>query len=150
MADIELVIKLDEEYIKQIDKLRFLIGGIEDRSLQINVINAIKNGTTLPKGHGRLIDEGLLQEKLALIPMEERTFRRTVEELENAPTVEAIPKAEYENRLKADLVAMLTDIQLEIDESIESVRHFPQSELTNGLEYAKEIIQQKINALKGE
>jgi hypothetical protein len=57
MANIELVIKLDEEYIKQIDKIRFLIGGIEDRSLQINVINAIKNGTPLPKGHGRLIDE---------------------------------------------------------------------------------------------
>jgi hypothetical protein len=43
---------------------------------------------------GKLIDESLLQEKLALIPMEERTFRRTVEELENAPTVEAIPKEE--------------------------------------------------------
>lgn len=41
---------------------------------------------------GKLIDEGLLQEKLALIPMEERTFRRTVEELENASPVEAIPK----------------------------------------------------------
>lgn len=56
MADIELVIKLDEEYIKQIDKIRFLIGGIEDRSLQINVINAIRNGTPLQKGHGRLVD----------------------------------------------------------------------------------------------
>jgi hypothetical protein len=62
MADIELVIKLDEEYIKRIDKLRFLIGGIEDRSLQINVINAIKNGTPLPKGHGRLIDADRLLE----------------------------------------------------------------------------------------
>lgn len=57
MADIELVIKLDEEHIKQIDRIRFLIGGKEDRNLQINVINAIKNGTPLPKGHGRLIDE---------------------------------------------------------------------------------------------
>lgn len=56
MADIELVIKLDEEYIKQIDKIRFLIGGREDRSLQINVINAIKDGTPLPKGHGDLKD----------------------------------------------------------------------------------------------
>ena len=54
MADIEFVIKLDEEYIKQIDKIKFLIGGRADRSLQINVINAIKNGTPLPKGHGRL------------------------------------------------------------------------------------------------
>lgn len=56
MSDIELVIKLDEEYIKQIDRIKFLIGGIEDRSLQVNVINAIKNGTALPKGHGVLKD----------------------------------------------------------------------------------------------
>jgi len=57
MADIELVIKIDEHDIKQIDKIRFLIGGKEDRNLQINIINAIKNGTPLPKGHGRLKDE---------------------------------------------------------------------------------------------
>ena len=56
MADIELVIKLDEEYVKQIDRLR-LSGGIEDRSLQINVINAIKNGTPQPK-MGHWIDDG--------------------------------------------------------------------------------------------
>ena len=56
MANVELVIKIDEEYIKQIDRIRFLIGGIEDRSLQINVINAIKNGMPLPKGHGRIAD----------------------------------------------------------------------------------------------
>ena len=56
----ELVIKLDEEHIKQIDRIRFLIGGKEDRSLQINVINAIKNGTQLPKGHGNLIDADAL------------------------------------------------------------------------------------------
>lgn len=61
MADIELVIKLDEKSIKQLDKIRFLIGGREDRSLQINVINAIKNGIPLPKGHGDLKDMGNLQ-----------------------------------------------------------------------------------------
>lgn len=85
---------------------------------------------------GRLIDESLLQEKLALIPMEERTFRRTVEELENAPTVEAIPKADYETRLKADMVAMLTEILLEIEQC--------------GVEDSHWIIKEKINALKGK
>ena len=29
----------------------------------------------------------------------------------------AIPKADYENRLKADMVAMLTELQLEIEET---------------------------------
>lgn len=32
----------------------------------------------------------------------------------HCPLVEAIPKADYENRLKADMVAMLTELQLEI------------------------------------
>lgn len=67
MADIELVIKIDEDYIKQIDRLRFLSDKIEDRSLQINVINAIKNGTALPKGHSDLIDRNeLLKEPMDL------------------------------------------------------------------------------------
>lgn len=71
MADVELVIKIDEQYIKQIDKIRFLIGGIEDRSLQINVINAIRNGTPLPKGHGRLIDADYMNERILELPIDE-------------------------------------------------------------------------------
>lgn len=35
-------------------------------------------------------------------------------DVENAPTVEAIPKAEYEARLKADMVAILGKIRAEI------------------------------------
>ena len=100
---------------------------------------------------GRLIDEPLLQEKLASIPMEERTFRRTVEELENAPTVEAIPKADYENRLKADLVATLTELQLEIEEKFNdrpfSYNHHQRTEFYRDID---EVIQQRINDLRGE
>ena len=36
--------------------------------------------------------------------------------IDNAPTVETISKADYENRLKADMTAMITEIQLEIEE----------------------------------
>ncbi len=100
---------------------------------------------------GRLVDESLLQEKLALIPMEERTFRRTVEELENAPTVEAIPKADYEVRLKADLVAMLTEIQMEIEEMTDtSVEHKAITVSTwKGMQKKIcDLIQQKIDKLK--
>lgn len=59
----------------------------------------------------------------------------------DCPIVEAISKADYENRLKADMVAMLTDIQLEIEEL---------DTPNNGSAYMDcvEIIQQKINALK--
>ena len=69
-----------------------------------------------------------------------------------APTVEAIPKADYENRLKADMVAILTEIQLEIEECVDGAEGSPQFE--QGVTIARvqvvEIIQQKINELKGE
>ena len=39
-----------------------------------------------------------------------------LEKIDNAPTVEAIPKADYEARLKADLKAILVELQLEIHE----------------------------------
>lgn len=49
----------------------------------------------------------------------------TEEDIEDAPTVEAVPvtekafemfEADYKNRLKADLEAILVDLQLEIEE----------------------------------
>ena len=72
----------------------------------------------------------------------------------------AISKADYENRLKADLVAMLTDIQLEIEE-LDFFEGEEPINITQELmdevkswEYGKKdcykVIQQKINALKSE
>ena len=40
--------------------------------------------------------------------------------IDTAPTVEAIPKADYENRLKADMVAMLDKIRDEIERKAHS------------------------------
>lgn len=65
--------------------------------------------------------------------------------LDNVSTVEAISKADYEARLKADLVAMLTDLQLDIEESENCGKAFHL-----GLQMASNIIQQKIGSLKGE
>ena len=55
-------------------------------------------------------------------------------------TVEAIPKSNYEARLKADMMAMLEDLDLQIDESA-----------AYNLEVAKvqRLIRDKINVLKG-
>ena len=50
-------------------------------------------------------------------------------------------EADYENRLKADMVAMLTEIQLEIDE-------LPMITRQGMRERIKDIIKQKINSLK--
>lgn len=50
MADIELVIKIPEEdweFIKEADGCR----------CSRAILDGVINGTTLPKGHGRLIDE---------------------------------------------------------------------------------------------
>ena len=74
-------------------------------------------------------------------------FTNEVRELiDNAPTVEAIPKADYETRLKADMVAMLTEIQLEYKDNIQNGI----IKIYSGNEKLFEIIQQKINALKGD
>lgn len=72
-----------------------------------DAIEYICNGTPLPKGHGRLID-------VDEIPIDCDYY-----DVENAPTVEAIPKAEYEARLKADMVAILDKIRAEILEEKE-------------------------------
>ena len=101
---------------------------------------------------GRLIDADKLLENQYRIDDSATLSTRDVvdvEDIEDAPTVEAIPKADYENRLKADMVAMLTDIQSEI-------RHFmydvnpSSSESDYACNYMIDIIQQKINSLKAE
>ena len=65
------------------------------------------------------------------------------------PTVEAIPKADYETRLKADMVAMLTELQLEIEEKFNdrpfSYNHHQRTEFYRDVD---EVIQKKINSLK--
>lgn len=74
-----------------------------------------------------------------------------IENTEQYPTVEAIPKADYEARLKADIKAILVELQLEIEE-IEKFTNTVGWELRAKTpeEIKKEcleIIQQKINAL---
>ena len=69
--------------------------------------------------------------------------------IKGMPTVEAIPEADYEARLKADMVAILEDLDLKIDEMYE-----PQfsKEGMDGFYWAqglfKDLVQKEINALK--
>ena len=91
---------------------------------------------------------------------EEEKWNDWVQEVvDKAPTVEAIPKDQYEARLKADMVAMLTELQLEIEEirldnPLMSRGHecygFEDKTPTEIRQECSDIIQQKINALKGE
>lgn len=64
MADIELVIKIDEEmynrYMNYTENyVDFMFFGTEERLLR-----AVRKGTPLPKGHGRLIDADYITKDL--------------------------------------------------------------------------------------
>jgi hypothetical protein len=62
MADIELVIKLPEKAYKHIMSMQFCIPGLRSgKSLLEEILKAIRTGTPLPKGHGRLIDADAIE-----------------------------------------------------------------------------------------
>lgn len=95
---------------------------------------------------GRLIDCNDVYNAIQITTDNFGVAKRVVEDnmltmLSKIETVEAIPKADYENRLKADLKAILVELQLEIEEL---------DTPNNGSAYMDcvEIIQQKIDALK--
>ena len=60
-------------------------------------------------------------------------------------------QADYENRLRADMVAMITEIQLEIEELDlkDSVPNY-QKGADETREYITDLLEQKINSLKAE
>jgi len=71
-------------------------------------------------------------------------------QIDNLPTVEAVPKADYENRLKADMVAMLEEFDSQFDKicfykNMGEWKTVPEIKA----EY-KAIIREKINSLKGD
>ena len=61
MADIELVIKIDEEIYQHTRE--YEVGGFNIEN-DTKLFIAIKNGKPLPKGHGRLIDADALVKKM--------------------------------------------------------------------------------------
>jgi hypothetical protein len=94
MADIELVIKLDKDIAQGIidgenDEPRNIV-----RSFQATIADAIKNGTPLPKGHGRLIDADKLNREIYVIDSySEEPVRQ---QISDAPTIIEADKAETE------------------------------------------------------
>ena len=94
---------------------------------------------------GRLIDCNDVYNAIQITTDNFGVAKRVVEDnmltmLSKIETVEAIPKADYENRLKTDLKAILVELQLEIEEL---------DTPNNGSAYMDcvEIIQQKIDAM---
>ena len=75
-------------------------------------------------------------------------FETAIEVVKDAPTIEAIPKADYEARLKADMVVMLEDLKKEMNPIKECEYQIYGKEHWNFVGKCKDIIQQKIDALK--
>lgn len=72
----------------------------------------------------------------------------------DCPLVEAIPKDQYEARLKADMIAMLEDLKSGIEEEKQDTKHLHYDELenaesyNNGIDNCIDSIQQKIDELR--
>lgn len=99
---------------------------------------------------GRMIDADVLREEVCSWGMNDYEPSDFTDAIDDAPTVEAIPKADYENRLKADLAAMLTDFLMEIEENT-SINSDDSHERNGKRLMRTEIIgmfEQKINSLK--
>ena len=103
---------------------------------------------------GRLVDADKFLEKVKKdreheIYLHSWTADMVLERLDSwyAPTVDAIQKDDYEARLKADMVAMLKEIQLEIDE-LEP--NYECNTYYAAISDCDNLLQQKINALRGE
>ena len=99
---------------------------------------------------GKFIDLDETMKNLAKANMS-RTGNEFERFLLSQSTVEAIPKDQYEARLKADLKAILVELQLEIGEKHREEEFM--NDWNNGynscLVDGYNFIQQKINALKG-
>jgi hypothetical protein len=65
----------------------------------------------------------------------------------DCPLIEAIPKDQYEARLKADMVAMLTDLQLDI-EGQKFDTHIDKDVWNDAIRVCSELIQERINKLE--
>jgi hypothetical protein len=92
----------------------------------------------------RLVDETDLMDMLYTLDDARHDLCYAIKKIPELPTIEAIPKDQYEQKLKADMVAMLTEIQLEIEEKAIDI-------CDDGwwLTY-NDVIQQKIDALKAD
>lgn len=101
---------------------------------------------------GRLIDADEVLVKLWDKKYDDPNDAIEVAKIINASAVEAIPKTEYEARLKADMVAMLTELKNELTDISWNIDMYD-SDLDFECCYLSDIdkvIQQKIDKLKGE
>ena len=108
---------------------------------------------------GRLFDEKELEKYIMHDGCEKGCGYIDERDLKYIQPVEAIPKADYEARLKADLEAVLKEIQTQAEENIENIYEkdvdnilmlSQHNAFADCFEQFNDLIQEKINSLKGE
>lgn len=99
---------------------------------------------------GRLIDEEELKKYIMHDGCDKGCGYIDERDLKYVSLVEAIPKAEYEARLKADMVDILTELQLEIEELNTPPAYQDEDYFLIGTNKCSELIQQKIDKYKAE
>lgn len=95
-------------------------------------------------------NRGKNEQFLHSVYLERKEAVETVEDLciKSEPTVEAIPKADYENCLKADMVAMLTELKSKMNSIKECEHQIYGKEEWNFVGKCQDVVQQKINTLE--
>ena len=85
MSDIELVIKIPKELYEAYKGRPPMLG---DEGMDM-IAQSIKNGTPLPKNHGRLIDADALMDKVFFISNENESYGAVYAEddIANAPII---------------------------------------------------------------
>lgn len=82
----KIVIDIDDKTYKAFMELIAINLGRSNKGIIEKCLNAIKHGTPLPKGHGRLIDTSNLMTVTDYDGENEKTYI-TYDEIENAPTI---------------------------------------------------------------
>ena len=88
----------------------------------------------------------LINRSLLDIPSDDNEWEELVrfaDDVANAPTVEAIPKDQYEARLKAEKVYLLKDVRKEV---LNKISQLNMMQYNLGLQDALEIVDQYISA----
>lgn len=76
-------------------------------------------------------------------------LKQTMTDISQLPTVEAIPKDQYEARLKADMVTMLEDLKQDFIAESYGIEMDCTDYVVNVADLDK-VVQQKIDALKAD
>lgn len=97
---------------------------------------------------GRLIDIDVLFDYFGNDAISETTRSNIEYFVSEKGTIEAIPKADYEARLKADMVAMLEELKEQLREMHEDYFETEHFDEAYGVSDSMDLIEKKINSLK--